>query len=242
MHDKMFEELDYRQTPLGELTLWKRKYLSLGGEDVYEVKLGDDYLMSSLFHEVEEALATEALNLLDPQTKADIVVGGLGLGYTAHAALQHAATSSMIIIEMMSAVIEWHESGLVPLGKEISEDHRTRYVCDDFFKLSQQPTTGFDPPCHGRRFHAILLDIDHSPKHYLDQPNAFFYSQAGLSNLRQSLHDKGVFALWSNDPPEPDFIHRLEEVFPSVERRLIHFQNPLLGKESSNTLYLAQNG
>src|SRR4051794_13508404 len=56
-----FEELDYRETPLGELSLRRRRILSLGGREIFEVKLGEAFLMSSLFHEVEVALADLAL-------------------------------------------------------------------------------------------------------------------------------------------------------------------------------------
>ena len=84
----LFEELDYRKTPLGELSLRRRRMLSLGGIDVYEVKLGDAFLMSSLFHEGEEALAHLGLGELKGD-RWEVAVGGLGLGYTAVAALEH---------------------------------------------------------------------------------------------------------------------------------------------------------
>ena len=83
-----FAELDFRQTPLGELTLRRRRVAALDGLEVFEVKLGDAFLMSSLFHEVEVALADLGLAALDPGP-SDVVVGGLGLGYTAVAALKH---------------------------------------------------------------------------------------------------------------------------------------------------------
>ena len=84
--EKLFEELDFRTTPIGDLILQRRKYLQLDGEVVYEVKLGDAFLMSSMFHEVEEALSRLGLRALDGDGW-DVVVGGLGLGYTAVAAL-----------------------------------------------------------------------------------------------------------------------------------------------------------
>ncbi len=88
-----FEELAYHQTPLGDLMLRRRRMRSLGGIDVYEVKLGDAFLMSSLFHEVEEALAQIGLAELHGK-RCDVVVGGLGLGYTARAALAHPEVAS----------------------------------------------------------------------------------------------------------------------------------------------------
>src|SRR6476620_7318665 len=112
-----FEELDYRETPLGELVLRRRRMLSLGDLEVYEVKLGDAFLMSSLFHEVEEALAHLGLSELK-EGNWDLVVGGLGLGYTALAALEHREVVSLLIVEALAPVIQWHQRALVPLGQK----------------------------------------------------------------------------------------------------------------------------
>src|SRR4030081_527652 len=83
-----FEELDYRPTPIGALSLRRRKELSLG-VDVFEIKLGDEYLMSSLFTVSEIALARLGLGELSGGD-LDVVVGGLGLGYTARTVLEDA--------------------------------------------------------------------------------------------------------------------------------------------------------
>ena len=95
-----FEELDYQETELGGLSLRRRGILSLGGMEVYEIQLGDAFLMSSLFTEVEVALADLGLAELDGGA-LDVVVGGLGLGYTAHAALRNPAVKSLLVIEFL---------------------------------------------------------------------------------------------------------------------------------------------
>src|SRR5205085_4484268 len=158
--DKMsqnFQELSYHETSLGILTLRRRRMLSLGDLDIYEVKLGSDFLMSSLFHEVEVALAH--LGLAEVQgSQWDVVVGGLGLGYTARAALEHREVASLLVIEALQPVIDWHQNGIVPLGAELTADPRTRIVQADFFERAQSPE-GFDPAQPCRRFHAVLLDI-----------------------------------------------------------------------------------
>ena len=82
---RRFEELAFSETPMGELTLRRRRDPQLG-VDVYEVKLGDEFLMSSLFTVAEVELARLGLAPVDG-TDLDVVVGGLGLGYTARAAL-----------------------------------------------------------------------------------------------------------------------------------------------------------
>ncbi len=72
-----FEELDYQRTALGELILRRRVALGMGGREVFEVKLNDEFLMSSLFHEGEVALTDLGLAELTGEAW-DVVVGGLG--------------------------------------------------------------------------------------------------------------------------------------------------------------------
>ncbi|MGZ5372571.1 MAG: spermidine synthase, partial [Aeromicrobium sp.] len=128
-----FEELSYRETPFGELILRRRTEVSLGVE-VYEVKLGDEFLMSSLFTGSEIALAQLALEMLAAPS-ADVVVGGLGLGYTAKAVLAHERVRSLLVVEALKDVIDWHRTALVPLGVELTSDPRCRFVNADFFAL-----------------------------------------------------------------------------------------------------------
>ena len=234
-----FAELDHRDTPLGELTLRRRRVAALDNLEVFEVKLGDAFLMSSLFHEVEVALAD--LGLAATAAPAlDVVVGGLGLGYTARAALRHPSVRSLLVVDALAAVIEWHERGLVPLGMELCADARCRFVLGDFFALATAAGPGFDPADPARRFHAVLLDIDHSPRHLLNQQNGAFYTVAGLRALASQLHSQGVFALWSDDPPDAPFLASLREAFAAAEAHVVSFFNPLLERESASTVYVAR--
>src|SRR3954471_24057079 len=102
-----FEELDFRPTPMGVLSLRRRRSLT-SGVDIYEIKLGDEFLMSSQFTAAEIELARLGLAALD-RPDLDVVVGGLGLGYTAQAALENAAVRSLIVVDALGEVIEWHE-------------------------------------------------------------------------------------------------------------------------------------
>jgi spermidine synthase len=236
---KDFAELDYRKTPLGELVLRRRRIAALDGLEVFEVKLGEAFLMSSLFHEVEVALADLGLAAASAP-ELDVVVGGLGLGYTAVAALKHPEVRSLVVVDALDAVIEWHERGLVPLGPELTRDPRCRFVHADFFALAAAPEKGFDPNAPGRVFHVVLLDIDHSPKNLLDSRNGAFYQAEGLRGLAAQLHPGGVFALWSDDPPDAEFLSALNSVFATAEAHVVTFPNPLLERESASTVYVAR--
>lgn len=246
-----FEELDYRETPLGELSLRRRRMVSLGTIDIFEVQLGDAFLMSSLFHVVEVALAGLGLGELSvekqegkltasPTTKEwDVVVGGLGLGYTAVAALEHGAVRSLLVVEALDAVIEWHQRGLVPLGAKLSADSRCQLVEGDFFALAKSET-GFDLGQPNRKFHAVLLDIDHSPRNLLHPRNASFYQPDALRALAAHLHPGGVFALWSDDPPDEEFMRALDAAFATARAHVVPFPNPLLECQSESTVYVAR--
>jgi spermidine synthase len=232
-----FEEIDWRPTPMGDISLRRRRDPS-SGDDVYEVKLGDEFLMSSLFTEGEIALTQLGLAKL-PDGELDVAVGGLGLGYTARAALDDPRVRSLVVVDALAEVIDWHRRGLVPLGAGLASDPRCRLVLGDFFAMVGD-SRGLDPETPDRRFHAVLLDVDHSPRHVLHPRHAALYLPAGLRTLAARLHPGGVFALWSNDPPDDAFGSVLTEVFAESAAHVVTFANPLQGGTSTNTVYVSR--
>ena len=230
------QELGYEKTPLGDLTLRRRLETRLNNREVFEVKLGDEYLMSSLFTEAEQQLATLGLGNLAGEL--DVVVGGLGLGYTAAEVLKNKMVKSLLVIDLFQAVIDWHRAGLVPLGKGLTNDDRCELRRGDFFALAR---TGFDADDPGRKFDAVLLDIDHSPEHFLDGSNESLYTPEGLASIRGQLKPGGVFALWSNDPASEDFKEQLRDVFGSGTAHNVEFPNPYTRSTSVNSVYVSRN-
>ena len=230
-----FEELDFRPTPMGVLSLRRRRQLS-SGLDIYEIKLGDEFLMSSAFTVAEIALARIGLAALQ-RTDLEVVVGGLGLGYTARAALEDPRLRSLIVVDALAEVIEWHRQGLLPLGKQLTGDPRCRFVNGDFFAMSHG-TEGFDPRAPSCRFDAVLVDIDHSPTALLHPRHAALYTPAGLEGLAGHLHPGGVFALWSNEPPDDEFGVVLAGAFATSAAHIVTFDNPLQHRDASNTIYI----
>jgi spermidine synthase len=230
-----FEELDFRPTPMGVLSLRRRRHLT-SGLDIYEIKLGDEFLMSSAFTVAEIALARLGLAALQ-RADLDVVVGGLGLGYTAQAVLEDARVRSLIVVDALAEVIEWHRQGLLPLGKQLTGDPRCGFVNGDFFSMSDS-AAGFDSANPGRRFDAVLVDIDHSPRNLLHPRHAALYEPAGLARLAGHLNPGGVFALWSNDPPDPAFERALAGAFVSSAAHVVNFDNASGQPDASNTIYI----
>ena len=234
----MFEQIDSQPSALGEITLRRRRIPALGDRDIFEVKLGDEFLMSSMFVDAEVALADLGLEMTE-RDSLDVVVGGLGLGYTAEAALNHERVNELLVVDALDTVIHWHQQEKVPLGKVLNADPRCRYVLGSFFDFAVSDT-GFDPDSPGRLFDAILLDIDHSPRALLNESNASFYTTDSLGKMARFLRSDGVFAMWSNDPPDEPFMDTLRELFTDVDARVVSFFNPFQNRESTNTVYLAR--
>lgn len=227
-----FEELDFQQTAMGELTLRRRREPTLD-VDVYEVKLGDEYLMSSLFTVAEIALSDLGLAAATGDALR-VVNGGLGLGYTAVAALRDPRVVSLEVIDALPTVIDWHERRLLPVSAELTADSRTTLTHADFFAVMRaEPTQPYD---------VILLDVDHSPRHQLDPSHADLYTIEGLARVRAHLADGGVFALWSDDPTDEQFMERLGRVFDRPTAHTVDFDNALTGGVSSNTVYVGIRG
>ena len=133
------------------------------------------------------------------------------------------------MIDALAPVIDWHRRHLVPLRPSLADDPRCEFVHGNFFELA---AAGFDVD-------AVLVDIDHSPRHLLDPGNASFYERAGMERLARSIRPGGVFSLWSNDPPDDAFVSVLDATFDSVAAEIVTFDNVLTGTETSSTIYVA---
>ena len=135
-------------------------------------------------------------------------------------------------------MIDWHRQGLVPLGAQLTADARCRFVHGDFFALAN--SNALDPDNPGKKFHAILLDIDHSPRNLLHSRHRSFYGVDGLRQLALHLHPGGVFAMWSDDPPDEEFLTALDGAFAECRAHIVTFHNPLAECDFASTVYVAR--
>lgn len=234
----IFEEIDYQETPLGAISLRKRSEPRLDNLLIYEVKLNEEWLMSSLFVEAEEALSRLGLLKLKENGHSkdiSIVVGGLGLGYTSVTALNDQDVINLRTIDVMPPVIDWHQRGLLPVGDVLESNPRSQLVLGDFFAIASSEESGF---ITANKVHGVFLDIDHSPSHWLNKGNQGFYTKESLTNMANKIQANGVFGLWSNELPDQRFVDLLNTVFASTETHVIEFPNPYSGETSTNSVYI----
>ncbi|UES41260.1 spermidine synthase [Roseibium aggregatum] len=236
----MFEELDYAPTPIGAISLRRRHILALK-TDVFEILLGEEHLMSSLFTASEIALADKGLAALDGD-KLDVLVGGLGLGYTAQAVLAHESVADLTVVDLLEPVIRWHEEGLVPMKTELADSPRCRLVQGDFFAMAASED-GFDRDQPGRQYDALLIDIDHTPERLLHGGSKGFYTPEGLRAVQRFVKPGGIVGLWSDEAPDEAITALLGQAFDAAWAEPVVFANPLQdGREVTQAVYLGRKG
>jgi spermidine synthase len=197
---------------------------------VTEITLDHEFLMSSLHTASERALADIAVEMHGGDDLR-VIVGGLGLGYTAEAVLGSKRVATLEVVEYLAPVIHWVESGLVPLSDTLKRDERLSITRGDIYaRLSQPPAACWD---------LILIDVDHSPDEPLGEESDSFYTEEGLRRARAHLAPGGVLGVWSYAECSP-FADALGRVFPEVRVEPVRFWNHIIDEEETNWLFFAR--
>lgn len=233
MSGPLFEILAADDTPLGLLTLRRRELLSRPGLIVCEVTLDGEHLMSSYITASEQALTTLALEWHEG-SDLEVLVGGLGLGYTSAEALKSDRVARVETIEFLPAVAGWCADGLIPLAETLNGDDRHSVTIGDVYgHLAQAP-----PP---RTHDLILIDVDHAPDAPLDPSGGVFYKQEGLRVAKQHLAGPGaILGVWSA-AENPVFESALRAVFNEVRVERVEVVNDLVDETYNDVIFLARD-
>ncbi|MEO8698962.1 MAG: spermidine synthase [Kofleriaceae bacterium] len=222
-----FEVIDHAESPIGVIILRRRHPPD---EHVLQLTLEHQFLMSSAVTVSERELATRAV-AMHGGANLDVMVGGLGLGYTCKAALDSDRVARVEVVELVAGVISWIERGVVPLGKELMADPRFHTTQDDVYARLRRPPI--------KKHDLVLIDVDHSPDSRLDESSDSFYAHAGLVLAKQHLEPGGVFGVWSTSE-SPAFEAELRQTFAEVRAEPIDFFNETVGEPETNWLFLAR--
>lgn len=229
------EILAYDDTPLGPLCLRRRSTLSDPPQVVTEITLNHEFLMSSLHTDSEQALADISLALFEGD-RLRVLVGGLGLGYTARAALAWDRVAQVEVVEYLPQVIDWLTQRLIPTAGELNGDARLRVTQGDIYERL------LAPPSQSASAHdAILIDVDHSPEDQLASDNAAFYTPKGLMRAVEHLRPAGVLALWSYAEHTP-LLDAMRDVLVDVQAHPVRYFNQHVHETFTDWLYVGRRG
>lgn len=155
----------------------------------YSIFTDGQVLMPSRTHGSEEAMAKIACNHIADRARPRVLIGGLGMGFTLRAALDHLPPEAEVTCaELMDAIVEWHRGPLGPLANHPIEDPRVTVRVADVQELVKQPEGGYD---------AILLDVDNGPIPLTVVGNWWLYAREGLAGLRAAVRPGGILVVWS---------------------------------------------
>ena len=231
MNPSNFEILAYETTPLGDLCLRRRELLSRPGTVITEITLDHELLMSSYNTVSERALADEAL-ARHAGRDLSVLIGGLGLGYTASAVLRSERVRRVEVIEFLPEVIGFLRDGLLPLSAELIADPRLGVREADVYATLAAPAE--------ERWDLVLIDVDHSPDEHLGAASGPFYSASGLARAKQHLAPGGILAVWSYAESSP-FVDALRSAFACVEAVPVRYLNDLVDEEHTDWLFVARD-
>ena len=185
-------------------------------------------LMNSRRHHSEDMLAEFACTRLSAIENAQILVGGLGMGFTLAATLKTVGVSAEVTVaELVPAVVEWNRGPLGQCAGRPIEDGRTRVHLGDVTDLLKQRADKFD---------AILLDVDNGPDPMTHADNEWLYSLAGLQRIYETLRPEGIVAIWSARADQA-FTNRLKKIGFGVQLRTVRARP---GKGSRHKIFVAQ--
>ncbi len=206
----------------GELQLHQR------GTEFSISIVGGGVLMSTRAHSSEDALAEIACCRIADRSRARVLIGGLGMGFTLAAALRRlGADAEVVVAELVPAVVTWNRG---PLGEHAGHplrDARAKVREGDVANVLKTERQAFD---------AILLDVDNGPVGLTRKKNDWLYGMAGLSAAYLALRPQGLLAVWSAGP-DRDFMERLQKAGFKAEQTRVRAHN---NKGDLHTIWLAE--
>ena len=225
-------EVARAESARGEVVL-RRRATDPAAPAVLELRVNGVFVMDTQETSTEIELAAAALALVDDPR--DVLVGGLGLGFTVQRLLGDPRVERVVVVELEEALVGWMRDGTVTHGPALLADRRVRVVEADV-RTAVAEATGATGT--GRRYDLVLLDVDNGPGYLVHDANAAVYAERFLTDVRGLLAPGGVVVVWSADAA-PELLATMTEVFGDGEERA--FDVVLQGRETAYYLYVSRH-
>jgi len=194
-----YVEVARAESERGEVVL--RRRIEEHTADALELRVNGVFVMDTRETSSEIELAAAALELVeDPR---DVVVAGLGLGFTTQRVLADHRVERMMVVEIEEALIGWMRDGTVPHGPALLADKRVHIVDAGIVQAVAEATSTYD---------LVLLDVDNGPGYLVYDANADIYEHEFLADTRRILNPGAALVVWSANPA-PELAAVMEDVF-----------------------------
>lgn len=220
-----YVEIARAESVRGELVLRERR--DEAATSVLELRANGVFVMDSAETTSEVALAVAGLELVDDPR--DVLIGGLGLGFTLQAVLTDPRVERCSVVEIEQALVDWMRDGTVPHGRTLLAEARANVVVADVsLALAEAREASYD---------LVLLDVDNGPGYLVHDDNATLYDVPFLALTRRIIRSGGALAIWSA-AESATLESTLREVYGNVEP--MSYDVDLQGREETYWLYVAR--
>lgn len=231
----MSGELEYTEvaradSPRGEVVLRQRRDRDAGpgAPGVLELRVNGVFVMDTLETSSERGLAAAALKQVAHPRQ--VVIGGLGLGFTMHEVLADHRVERLVVVEIEDALVQWMRDGTVPHGPSYLADDRVTVMNADIrLAMAEATVAAYD---------LILLDVDNGPGFLVHDDNEALYQAEFLGQAKEALRPGGALVIWSA-AESPRLQAELQDVFGNVAA--IPYDVTLQSREEHYWIYLARH-
>ncbi len=201
-----YVEVARAESERGEVVL--RRRVEERAADALELRVNGVFVMDTRQTTTEIELAAAALELVaDPR---DVVVAGLGLGFTLQRVLADHRVEQVKVVEIEDALVGWMRDGTVPHGPALLADKRVHIVNADIVMAVAEARSTYD---------LVLLDVDNGPEQLVHDTNVGIYEHDFIANTKGILNADGALVVWSARPA-PELASVMEEVFGNCAEHL----------------------
>ena len=194
-----YVEVARAESERGEVVL--RRRIEERTADALELRVNGVFVMDTRETTTEMELAAAALEMVkDPR---DVVVGGLGLGFTLQRVLADHRVEQVKVVEIEEALVGWMRDGTVPHGPALLADKRVHIVNAGIVMAVAEAMSTYD---------MVLLDVDNGPGYLVHDGNADVYEHDFIANTKRILNPDGALVVWSANPA-PELASVMEDVF-----------------------------
>ena len=225
-----YTEVARAESPRGEIVLRERRDPDAGPNSpvVLELRVNGVFVMDTFETSSEKGLATAALKQVEQPR--NVVIGGLGLGFTVHEVLADTRVEKLVVVEIEDALVQWMRDGTVPHGPSYLADERVTVMTADIrIAMAEATPAAYD---------LVLLDVDNGPGFLVYDENEAIYQREFLQQVRKALRPGGALVIWSA-AESPTLQAEIGQVFG--ESVAVPYDVTLQSRDEHYWIYLARN-